>query len=190
VALGWQSVRLTARGVDSRAVVVKRLRPKILERSPAAQGWYVFPERGGGLDVRSFAADLDEPSPVAFLVSEARGKDLPQPTATYDFSVTQSDVESWELTVFTTAGVVRWMLEVDYEISGQHRTKALHDSRFVLTGEGPGQWAFSWDGVDAWQDMGERREDVSRVARYLRERLKEADRPRRTPPECVNGHES
>lgn len=181
IAIVSQSVRLTARGHAQRPAIVHRLTPVVLSRGPALDGWYEFPERGGGLDVRLFVADLDVPGQPAFLVSEPRSQAV-EPTLSYAFTVSETDVETWELEVISTDGHVRWGLDVHYEVDGKMGVIEVRHDRFELTTLGEHVRVFTDDGGGQWREVPEWRSDMTDDAAYWRNRLAgnidEDDEPR------------
>lgn len=148
VHLGWESVRLTLRGLGPRPVLVTRVRPVVLSREEPLAGWFVAPELGGGQEIRLFVSDLDVGEPVALLVSE--GKRLRD----YAFRVTDEDIEYFELHVFTTHSLITWGPDIDYEDGGSVGTLQVRDPRLRVTAESPNSQPFTDGPEGQWVEAG------------------------------------
>lgn len=141
VHLGWQSVRLTLRGLEQRPILVTKVKPVVLSREEPLDGWFIAPELGGGQAIRLFVSDLDTSDPVALLVPE--GELQPD----YAFRVTEEDVEYFELHVFTTRHFLTWGIDIEYEDSGRLGTLQIRDTRLQVTAETSASRPFT-DGPD------------------------------------------
>lgn len=146
-ALGWQTVRLTLRGLSSKPVVVTKLAPVILSREEPLSGWFEAPELGGGQTARFLVADLDDPAPVFRLVVPP---DWNSVTRNYAFRVTEEDVELLELEVFSSAGYIRWGLDIHYNAENGAGVISVRDDRFGVTAEGPQARPFAWHPDGRW----------------------------------------
>lgn len=113
--------RVLVEGLTAQAVVLKRMRPVVLSRTPPR------PARSAGviasiLEVRGFSTDLDAESPVLTPMAEqpVRGGDGGRRSVPPDFpfTVTSSDPELFEIHPRSTFDV-EWYLALEWASAGR-----------------------------------------------------------------------
>ncbi|MCB2177929.1 MAG: hypothetical protein KQH57_19125 [Actinomycetales bacterium] len=147
VALEHQTVRLTLRARDSRPLHVKRMRVVLLREGEPLSGWFVYLERGGGVEIRSFAIDLDELEPCVYLEESGEGYDIRPGEKTWvylrrdfpPFTVSESDTEVFDVTCYTAKGYFEWGIDIDYNDGrrARDRTMRLRNQRLRVTAKSP-----------------------------------------------------
>ncbi|NUT29972.1 MAG: transcriptional regulator, partial [Streptomyces sp.] len=108
-----QRIALTVQGTGKETVVLKDLHVRVLSKG-APPGWNEYAMGsgcGGGVETRSFDADLDSGSPTLTVKNGQR--DFP-------YKVSESDPEVYYVTVHTRTSDVRWDLTLDWS-SGSRR---------------------------------------------------------------------
>ncbi len=108
-----QRVALTVQGTGEETVVLEALHIRVISKG-TPPGWNEYAMGsgcGGGVQTRSFDADLDKGTPA--LTVENGQRDFP-------YKVSESDPEVYYVTVHTKAYDVRWDLSLDWS-SGSRR---------------------------------------------------------------------
>ncbi|MFE6620803.1 helix-turn-helix domain-containing protein [Streptomyces sp. NPDC057740] len=112
-----QRVALTVQGTGKETVVLEALHLRVISKG-APPDWNEYAMGsgcGGGVQSRSFDADLDKGSPTLTVANGQR--DFP-------YKVSESDPEVYYVTVHTTAYDVRWDLTLDW--SSGTRSGTVH----------------------------------------------------------------
>jgi len=104
-----QTVRLVLWGRDASVVHIDDVRVKVLDRASPRAGWYNANEGCGAVaDPRIVTVDLDAHPPVhTWYVG---GEEVERPA----FSVSASEEEVFDVTVYTSRDEVDWVIEVAY----------------------------------------------------------------------------
>ncbi|MCQ4210505.1 hypothetical protein [Streptomyces longispororuber] len=108
-------VRVLIEGLTTQAVILKRLRPVVLSRTPPRPAARFF-LTVGILEVRGFTTDLDRESP-SLTPLEPHLPDFP-------FTVSSSDPELFEIHPRSQFDVT-WSLELDWSSAGRQGTVAI-----------------------------------------------------------------
>jgi hypothetical protein len=149
VPLGWQTARVILRGQASSPVVITDLVPVVLDSSPPLDGWFVAPELGGGTEIRRFVVDLDEQTPRALLVlppSDGQARLL----ESCSFTVSDTDIEHFEVTAFTTSRSYSWGIDVAYDDEGTQGVLQVRDERLHLSAVSADQQAHYQEVDGTW----------------------------------------
>ena len=112
---------LTVQGTGKETVVLEALHIRVLSKGEPL-GWNEYAMGsgcGGGVETRSFDADLDSGSPTLSVKNGQR--DFP-------YKVSESDPEVYYVTVHTKAHDVRWDLTLDWS-SGSRRGTVRIDNK-------------------------------------------------------------
>ncbi len=151
VPLGYQSVRLVLRGQSPSPVVITGVDLVVLSSGPPLEGWFTAPELGAALDVRTFVADLDARRPRALLLESA--PDGGRLRRSYSFRVSDTEVEHFEVDVFTTSGSYTWGLDISYEDEGRSGVLRIRDDRLRVTALVEDRQRSVWQEADgSWTD--------------------------------------
>lgn len=116
-----QRIALTVQGTGKETVVLKDLNLRVLSKG-APPGWNEYGMGsgcGGGVESRSFDADLDSGSPTLTVKNGQR--DFP-------YKVSESDPEVYYVTVHTKAHDVRWDLTLDWSSGSRRGTVRIDNS--------------------------------------------------------------
>ncbi|MFI6874904.1 hypothetical protein ACIBL6_15840 [Streptomyces sp. NPDC050400] len=121
-------VRVLIEGLTTQAVILKRMRPIILSRTPPHPA-VVTRVTAGILEVRGFSTDLDHETPsLTPLPSTAQFFQTPrppwQPPPDFPFTVTNSAPELLEIHPRSECDV-KWSLELDWSSAGRHGTVTI-----------------------------------------------------------------
>ncbi|MFJ8537240.1 helix-turn-helix domain-containing protein [Streptomyces sp. NPDC093591] len=110
-----QRIALTVQGTGKETVVLEALHLRVISKG-APPGWNEYAMGsgcGGGVQTRSFDADLDKGSPTLTVANGQR--DFP-------YKVSESDPEVYYVTVHTKAYDVRWDLSLDWSSGSRSGT--------------------------------------------------------------------
>ncbi|MGR6971700.1 helix-turn-helix domain-containing protein [Streptomyces cynarae] len=121
VSSNEQRIALTVQGTGKETVVLEALHIRVLSKG-APLGWneYAMGDGcGGGVETRSFDADLDSGSPTLTVKNGQR--DFP-------YKVSESDPEVYYVTVHTKAHDVRWDLTLDWSSGSRHGTVQIDNA--------------------------------------------------------------
>jgi len=136
IALGWQSVRLTVKGLTTDLIVINKVGVEILSREAPLSGWFVAPELGGGGNIRLFVCNADEVPTITRLIEFVDGRERVR-RGPYTFTVSDTDVETFEVNVFTLTGTIKWGIDIYYEAGGKHDVLRIRDDRLRVTAVTP-----------------------------------------------------
>ena len=113
-------VSITVEAFTSQAVILHKIRPLVVSRSPA-RPCYLRYRMGIPMPPRAFTTDLDERAPS---LKPKQGRQGPPPD--FPFTVTDSGPELF-LIFATSQNEIDWTLELDWSSAGRRGTEVIDD---------------------------------------------------------------
>jgi hypothetical protein len=147
VDLRRSMLRLTVQGTNTRTIVLTGLRARILDRKASPQtGIPLQRPTAGAIEIRYLEIDLDG-NEFAARWSMAPGK----PAQPFAFSVSEGEVEIFDIVATATQGDVSWVLELSYESEGRAHTLLIpeQDRALRTVGADVPAW-YEWAFGNAW----------------------------------------
>lgn len=158
VPMGHVQISLLFQGSTSKAIVITGLTAVVDEEqdssSPVSR-YALGNDCGDAVEPRTFEVDLDSETPEVVPLPPS---DQGQPTPAFPYTVSESDVELFEVDAAVVERSVGFHLEVAYLADGEPGTSVVKDadgSDFTLRGQTQIQHDFFLDrGTGTWLDGG------------------------------------
>jgi hypothetical protein len=120
------NVRVVVQGRGAASVVLLGLEVDVITRRPPATGTLIGPAGAGGIGVRYFDVDLDQPAPEAELGLQSEPRPGERPID-FPYKVSFSDPEVFLILAHTQKCDCRWIAKLHWESGGKSGTTLIRN---------------------------------------------------------------